>query len=257
MAVDRGYGSGYKNSGMSKTSALKPGRLKKTAPAVAKARTLKARNAAAAPSMARDKYDARTVRGIQQGITDLTGFNARDGVDLGDAAALALMIPSGIAGGVLKAAGRLLPKGIRIAGAAGRTISRATSRLSAAEARIAAGEGMQAAASATRVLAGSVPRPGRTVRLGLDFANPSGNRPHQSYSYVIKDMTKKVNPEAPVSGAQMFEAARSMNLTGANTAYNAAKAARRSQRVIDAGKAEAAAEIKRRLAALQRAKRNR
>lgn len=158
---------------------------------------------------------------------------------------------------ILRAASSLLPRSVRVAGAASRVVKGATSRLSAAEARIAAGEGMQAAASATRVIAGSVPRPGRAVRLGLDFANPSGNKPNQSYSYVIKDMTKKVNPEAPVSGAQMFEAARSMNRTGANTAYNAANAARRSQRVIDAGKAEAAAEIKRRLAALQRAKRNR
>jgi hypothetical protein len=38
MAVDKSYGSGYKNSGQSKASALKPGRLKKTAPAVKNAK---------------------------------------------------------------------------------------------------------------------------------------------------------------------------------------------------------------------------
>lgn len=198
-------------------------------------------------------------RAARLSVKELTGVNiSRKGVSVDPgAAALAAagFIPFGKSLSV--AAKALKPAGMRISGAASRVVKGATSRLSAAEARIAAGEGMQAAASATRVLAGSVPRPGRTVRLGLDFANPSGNKPHQSYSYVIKDMTKKVNPEAPVSGAQMFEAARSMNLIGANTAYNAAKAARRSQKVIDAGKAGAAAEIKRRLAALQRANRNR
>ena len=255
MAVDRGYGSGKPRSAANSSMRRRVAAGQRTKGK--KGNVLAKRNAAAAPSMARDKYNEKTASGLARGVTDLTGFNARDGVDLGDIAALGLMIPAGVAGGVARVASRLLPKGLRIAGAAGRTVSRATSRLSAAEARIAAGEAMQAAASATRVIAGSVPRPGRAVRLGLDFANPSGNKPNQSYSYVIKDMTKKVNPEVPVSGAQMFEAARSMNRTGANTAYNAAKAARRSQKVIDAGKAEAAAEIKRRLAALQRANRNR
>ena len=41
MARDKSYGSGYKNTGMSKATALKPGRLKKTAPAVAKAKVIK------------------------------------------------------------------------------------------------------------------------------------------------------------------------------------------------------------------------
>lgn len=72
MAVDRGYGSGYKNSGLSKSSALKPGRLKKTAPAVAKARTLQSRNDAASPSTARDKRNPKTVKALKRGARDLS-----------------------------------------------------------------------------------------------------------------------------------------------------------------------------------------
>lgn len=71
MGVDKGYGSGYKNSGKSKASALKPSRLKKTAPAVAKARTLKERTAAASPSTARDKYNPKTVKALKRGASDL------------------------------------------------------------------------------------------------------------------------------------------------------------------------------------------
>jgi hypothetical protein len=209
--------------------------------------------------MARDKYNEKTASGLARGVADLTGFNARDGVDLGDIAALGLMIPAGIAGGVARAAGRLLPKGLRIAGAAGRTVSRASSRLSAAEAKIAAGKAMQEAASATRVKARDVARsaPERSVRLGIDFANPVGNKPNQSYNYVIKDVMRKGDPEALSTASKMFESARSMDLLGANTAYNAAKAARRAERTVEGGKYAASEEIKRRLAALQRAKRNR
>ena len=229
MAVDRGYGSGKP------LTATQSRNLRR----VAKGQLSKGKGNLAAKS----KVQAlKTTGKLPPSKFDEFSFDA------------GLSIPFGIAGNIIK---RILPQSVQVSRAASRVVKGATSRLSAAEARIAAGEGMQAAASSIRVLAGSVPRPGRTVRLGLDFANPSGNKPHQSYSYVIKDMTKKVNPEAPVSAAQMFEAARSMNLTGANTAYNAAKAARRSQKVIDAGKSEAASDIKRRLAALQRANRNR
>ena len=74
MAVDKSYGSGYKNSGLSKATALKPGRLKKTAPTVAKARALKSRYAATAPSTARDKYSKKTVRSIQKGAANALEF---------------------------------------------------------------------------------------------------------------------------------------------------------------------------------------
>jgi hypothetical protein len=68
MGVDKSYGSGYKNSGQSKASALKPGSKKKTAPAVAKAMAIKSRNAAASPTKNRDKYNPRLVRDIGTGI---------------------------------------------------------------------------------------------------------------------------------------------------------------------------------------------
>jgi hypothetical protein len=72
MGVDKSYGSGYKNSGKSKASALKPGSMKKTAPAVAKARTLQSRNAAASPSLVRDAYNKKTVAGLKRAATDVS-----------------------------------------------------------------------------------------------------------------------------------------------------------------------------------------
>ena len=68
MGVDKSYGSGYKNSGLAKSVALKPGRLKKTSPAVARAQTMKARNASASPTKNRDKYNPRTVRDLGTAI---------------------------------------------------------------------------------------------------------------------------------------------------------------------------------------------
>ena len=130
MAVDRGYGSGKPrsaaNSSMRRRVAA--GKLTK-----GKVSVLAKRNAAAAPSMARDKYNEKTASGLARGVTDLTGFNARDGVDLGDIAALGLMIPAGVAGGVARAASRLLPKGIRISSAANRI---ATKALEASESQV-------------------------------------------------------------------------------------------------------------------------
>lgn len=260
MAVDRGYGSGFNNTGMAKPSTPRARRARGSA-----------KPATPLSKMSRAEYNARITqsqgaRRVQQRRNDIsgnmleafTGFNRKDGVDAGDFAGLAISIPTGGLSGIARAVGRaVVPKAARIAGAASRVVKGATSRLSAAEARIAAGEGMQAAGLAVKQSARNVPKTPRSVRLGLDWDNPVGNRPHQSYNYVIKDMTKGVNPEAPRSAWEISEAGRQMMNAGSNTAYNAAKAARRSQRVIDAGKAEAAAEIKRRLAALQRANRNR
>jgi hypothetical protein len=50
MAVDKSYGSGYKNSGKSKAAALKPGSMSKTAPAVKNAKFYAAAKAKAGNS---------------------------------------------------------------------------------------------------------------------------------------------------------------------------------------------------------------
>lgn len=229
MAVDRGYGSGKPL-----TAAQSRGRRR-----VAKGQLSKGKGNLAAKS----KVQAlKTTGKLPPSKFDEFSFDA------------GLSIPFGIAGNIIK---KLLPQSVQVAGAASRVVKGATSRLSAAEARIAAGEGMQAAGLAVKQSARNVPKTPRSVRLGLDWDNPVGNRPNQSYNYVIKDVTKGVNPEAPRSAWEISEAGRQMMNAGSNTAYNAARAARRSQKVIDAGKSEAAVEIKRRLAALQRANRNR
>ena len=254
MAVDRGYGSGKPRSAANSSMRRRVAAGQRTK---GKVSVLAKRNAAAAPSMARDKYNEKTASGLARGVTDLTGFNARDGVDLGDIAALGLMIPAGVAGGVARVASRLLPKGLRIAGAAGRTVSRATSRLSDAEKAISSAKEMETAGTALR---NSVrySTPGQnTTRLGIDFANPVGNRPNQAYNYAIKDVARKAIPEGTKSAYEIGTTGRLMQEGGRTAAYNALKAARRSERIVEGGKYEASEEIKRRLAALQRAKRNR
>jgi len=233
MAVDRGYGSGKPRSAANSA----------------------ARRAAADKAASRKKTIKRQASnpGVRLGVSRV-GKQENSAYNIGGRQYLETGISLNPLMGAIKA---LLPQSVRVAGAASRVVKGATSRLSAAEARIAAGEGMQAAGLAVKQSARNVPKTPRSVRLGLDWDNPVGNRPHQSYNYVIKDMTKGVNPEAPRSAWEISEAGRQMMNAGSNTAYNAAKAARRSQRVIDAGKAEAAAEIKRRLAVLRRANRNR
>jgi len=127
MAVDKGYGSGYKNSGKAKPAAPRARRARGSA----KPNT-------PLSQMSRAEYNARIVQGqgarrrsngnfSANALENLTGFNSRDGVDAGDIAGLALAIPAGIAGAVLRAGSRLVPAGVRIAKAATR-VSRAASR---------------------------------------------------------------------------------------------------------------------------------
>lgn len=118
MGVDKSYGSGYKNSGKAKSVALQPGSLKKTSPAVAataSARTMAARNAAAAPSTKRDKYSAKTLGAIQGAAANALEFGT--GVRLGqkgiksvDPLGLAMALPVGKvleAAKALRAAGKI------------------------------------------------------------------------------------------------------------------------------------------------------
>lgn len=198
-------------------------------------------------------------------LREMTGIDvSRKGVsvDPGNVAlAAAGFIPFGKSISVgAKIAKMVVPKATRVARAASRTVGRAASNVGAAQTRAAAGRSMQEAAAAANTSAKyALARAGqsKSVRLGLDFANPVGNKPHQSYNYAIKDVTNRVNPETITSANRAIDSARSMKLAGANAEYYAQQAARRSQRVVDAGTAQAAAEIKRRLAVLQRANRNR
>ena len=239
MGVDKSYGSGYKNTGLSKAAALKPGRLKKTAPAVAKARTMNSRNAATSPSMTRDKYDQRTVKAIQSGVTDLTGFNSRDGVDLGDVAALGLMIPAGIAGGVARAAGRLIPAGVRVA--------RAATRVS----RVARG---------TRYnIAEPLNAARRAVTSELDNVGTVGRDAYSNYAKMERRLGSGATDMLYGSEGKYIQRAKDAAYVGVNTA---AEKATRLERLAEraAGRSDAisaADEIKRRLAALRRANKNR
>lgn len=120
MGVDKGYGSGYKNTGKAKPSAPRARRARGSA----KPNT-------PLSQMSKAQWNASVVQGqgarrrsngnfSANALENLTGFNSRDGVDAGDIAGLALAIPSGVAGGVARAAGRLIPAGIRISRVASR-----------------------------------------------------------------------------------------------------------------------------------------
>lgn len=120
MAVDKGYGSGYKNTG----------KAKPVAPRASRARGSAKPNTPLS-QMSKAEYNARIVQGqgarrrsngdfSANALENLTGFNSRDGVDAGDIAGLALAIPAGIGGAVLRAGSRLVPAGLRISRAASR-----------------------------------------------------------------------------------------------------------------------------------------
>lgn len=70
-------------------------------------------------------------------LRNTTGFNKADGVDAGDLAGLAITIPGGVAEGFLRGAGRIarlaIPKSSRISSAAGRVVSRSRSTARALE----------------------------------------------------------------------------------------------------------------------------
>jgi len=128
MAVDKGYGSGYKNSGKAKPAAPRARRARGSA----KPNT-------PLSQMSRAEYNARIVQGqgarrrsngnfSANALENLTGFNSRDGVDAGDIAGLALAIPAGLGGAILKGAARVAravtPTATKVARAATR-VSRA------------------------------------------------------------------------------------------------------------------------------------
>lgn len=236
MAVDKSYGSGKPRSAANSA----------------------ARRAAAGKAAGRKKTIKRQASnpGVRLGVSRI-GKTENAGFNIGGRQYLETGVSLNPLMSAVKA---LIPSGIRIAGSASRVVSRAASNVNAAQTRASAGKSMQESAAATRRGAEyALLREGKSksVRLGLDFNNPVGNRPNQSYNYAIKDVASRSNPETISSANRAIEAARSMNRTGSNTAYYAQQTARRSQRIVDAGKAEAAAEIRRRLTALQRANKNR
>ena len=204
----------------------------------------------AAGLAARNKQVPAAARAALREMTGIDVSRKGVSVDPGNVAlAAAGFIPFGKS---LSVAAKLLkPAGMRIAGAASRTVSRATSRLSAAEKAISSAKEMENAGTALR---NSVrySTPGQnTTRLGLDFANPVGNKPNQAYNYVIKDVARKGIPEGTKSAYEIGTAGRLMQESGRTAAYNASKAAQRAGRTVEGGKYAASEEIKRRLKALQ------
>ena len=220
MAVDSGYGSGKPRSAANSRSRRRvaAGKLTKSKP--------------------KKKYD------IEAGRARMAASPLGQAADV----AMSFLLP----GGAIKGISRMFsPQSVRIAGAAGRAISRAASGLTAAEAKIAAGKEMQTAGTAIR---NSVrySTPGQnTTRLGLDFANPVGNKPNQAYNYVIKDVARKGIPEGTKSAYEIGTAGRLMQESGRTAVYNASKAAQRAGRTVEGGKYAASEEIKRRLKALR------
>jgi hypothetical protein len=240
MAVDSGYGLGKSRSAANSASRANATRAaanrKKSGARTAKARTIASRNAAASPSTARDKYNEKTASGLARGVTDLTGFNARDGVDLGDIAALGLMIPAGIAGGVARAAGRLLPAGVRIAKAATR-VSRA-------------------ARGSRRNLAEPLAAARKAVSSELDNVKMAGSDAYSNYYAMERRLGSGPTDMLYGSEGKYIQRAKDAAYVGVNKAgEKARKLTSLAERAAERSDAISAAdEIKRRLTALQRAK---
>lgn len=147
MAVDKGYGSGYKNTGKAKPAAPRARRARGSA----KPNT-------PLSQMSRAEFNARVVQGqgarrrsngefSANALENFTGYNSRDGVDAGDFLGLAVSIPTGGVGGALlrggsRVARAVIPKAARIAGAAKRVAaksSRASASLNASSEAIRSG----------------------------------------------------------------------------------------------------------------------
>jgi hypothetical protein len=243
MAVDRGYGTG----------------TRKATPTASKPRPPRARRArgSAKPNtplsqMSRAEYNARLTqqqgaRRVQQRRNDvsanaleaLTGFNRRDGVDAGDVAGLALAIPAGIGGAVLRAGSRLIPAGMRIAKAATRV------------SRVARGT--------RRNIAEPLAAARRSVSSELDNVKMAGSDAYSNYYAMERRIGSGPTDMLYGSEGKYIQRAKDAAYVNVNKAgEKAVRLGRLAERAAERSDVVSAAdEIKRRLAALKRANRNR
>lgn len=140
MAVDRGYGSGKPlsaaQSASRRAAAGRAASRKRTVAAAGKKYGQKKGMSYTNPGMRASQNKRMTLdnRRMSEGLLEgFTGFNKRDGVDLGDIAGLAISIPTAGVGGLLRAGARaVLPKAARIALASRRVARRSASTANAA-----------------------------------------------------------------------------------------------------------------------------
>ena len=286
MAIDRGYGSGFNNTGRAKPSTPRARRARGSA-----------RPNTPLSQMSSKEYNARLTQGqgarrVQQRRNDIsgnmleafTGFNRKDGVDAGDFAGLAISIPTGGLSGIARAVGRaVVPKAVRIAGAATRVAAkskRATSALEATRQGIYTGihasdevarslrspeyVGADYYDSSTRMVDGLFDKwettayrrgAGETISAAdraSQAAAGTGRRvvATQTQDYAGRATRYRIDPSASdLAEAARLEASRGGAIQRAYQVSQAAQAAQARSTT-----AAAAAEIRRRLAAIRKAK---
>lgn len=231
MAIDKGYGSGKPrsaaNSSMRRRAAA--GQMTKGKKKMGQLGSYKTPGLEAANRRTSDSL-----------LEAFTGFNKKDGVDAGDFAGLAISIPTGGLSGIARAVGRaVVPKAARIAGAATRVAKTAykvePSRFADAAAK---------SAIASRALTG---------------VSEAGSEAYSNYLKMERRLGSGATDMLVGSEGKYIQRAKDASYKIANAASERAEKARslalRTAKRTDTS--ESAAEIKRRLAALQRAKRSR
>jgi hypothetical protein len=168
-----------------------------------------------------------------------TGFNKKDGVDAGDVAGLALAIPAGIGGAVLRAGSRLVPAGVRIAKAATRV------------SRVARGT--------RRNLSEPLAAARKKVSSELDNVKMAGSDAYSNYYAMERRIGSGPTDMLYGSEGKYIQRAKDAAYVNVNKAgEKAVRLGRLAERAAERSDVVSAAdEIKRRLAALKRAKRNR
>lgn len=292
MAVDRGYGSGKPlsaaQSASRRAAAGKAASRKKTVTAAAKKYGQKKNMMYTNPGMLASQKKRMTLdnrRTSANALENLTGFNSRDGVDAGDLAGLAISIPTGGVGGALLRAGAraVIPKAVRIAGAAKRVAaksSRASASLNASSEAIRSGVyasddaaralrsptyvGADYYDSTTKMVDGLFDKWETTAyRRGAGDTISAADRARQAAAgtgrRVVATQTQDFAGRATryridPSAADLAESARLEASRGGaiDRAYQVGQAARAAE--SRSTTSAAAAEIKRRLAALRKAK---
>lgn len=268
MAIDKGYGSGKPrsaaNSSMRRRAAA--GQMTKGEKKMGQLGSYKTPGLEAANRRTSDSL-----------LEAFTGFNKKDGVDAGDFAGLAISIPTGGVGGALLRAGAraVIPKAVRIAGAAGRVAAKSKRSVKMASSEIENAKWMDSQAAEmygkayrekNRSLGGfsnryeSKGRGAFDEDLGYNLSRvSSGVSQNEGERLVRQGLARKVysgggdSVEYFSTGGDALskEAARISSLSSSQRAGAEATLRAAGSR---ANKQAAAAEIKRRLAALKAAK---
>lgn len=267
MAIDRGYGSGKPrsaaNSSMRRRAAA--GQMTKGKKKMGQLGSYKTPGLAAANRRTSDSL-----------LEAFTGFNKKDGVDAGDLAGLAISIPTGgIGSGLLRSGARaVIPKGIRIAGAAKRAAKSAKSTIARASGDLASAEWSQslgrqyvnaAEADSRKLLSGFSNQYSHRgygafdENLGTELTRTTewGGGIRSGEDMVRRGLARRV--ETPSGAAYYSTALEGTGKIGSSMIENATKLRGRSAAKIKiaeqrASAKAASAEIRRRLAALRQAK---